>query len=63
MIITEKRGVKVSEQIIGEDLPTHTVIQSDVPDSLFAQIVVKANVCSPCMALKVKINNIYGITK
>lgn len=58
--ITEKRGVEVSEQII-RDLPTYAVVQSDIPDLLFSEILMKANIRSAHMMLKVKINNTYGI--
>lgn len=50
MILTEKRGVKISEQIIREHFPMHT--ETHAPHLLFAQI--KANACFLCVTIKVK---------
>lgn len=57
MILTKKRGVTNSDQIIREHFPMHT--QTHAPHSLFAQI--KANACFLCMILKVKTKYLKAI--
>lgn len=57
MILTKKRGVKISEQIIREHSPMYT--RTHAPHLLFAQI--KVNAWFLCMTLKAKTKYLKAI--